>query len=258
MKRLILLMVLMQACIFADDEVPQPAIPSVEYEGHVVDLNEVKLLANATITFKIDARDVQVEGALSQYNNKTLTLQTSTTPVIIEADDAKWTIDVAQNAQRQVKHHCGSKSIYETGKSIELGLSLAEGNVEVLGPIETPSVEGSNLNVELVASRRGRRLIFAPFLEPENGNIIIDAKLLSLEVVQRAKIERIEATKLDGDSYAVRFIERGAAFCHTPKDLELEGCELVSKPNAKQPTHTFKKTKSTCLLTVNGDVIGSF
>ena len=258
MKRLILLMVLMPACIFADDE-PQPVIPNVEYEGHVVDLNEVKLLANATITFKIDASAVQVEGALSQYNNKTLTLQTSTAPVTIEAEDATWTIDVAQNAQRQVKHHCGSKSIYETGKSIELGLSLTEGNVEVLGPIETPSVEGSNLSVSPVASRRGRQLMLASFLNPENGSLIIgETDVILLEVVQRARIERVEVTKLDGDLYAVRFIERGAAFCHTPKDLELEGCELVSKPNAKQPTHTFKKTKSTCQLTINGDVIGSF
>ena len=130
--------------------------------------------------------------------------------------------------------------------------------MEVLGPVEAPSIEGSNLNVDPVASLMGRRLIFAPFLNPENGNIIIDGKLLSLEVVQHAQIERIEATKIKGDLYAVRLVERGVAFCHTPKNLVLDGCELVSMPDAKQPTHTIRKTKSSCILRLSDAVIGQF
>lgn len=259
MKRLLLLVALMPSCIFADDEeMPTRRIPTIEYEGHPVDLEEVRLLANATIVLKLDAASVQVKGALSQFQDNTLTLQTSTSPVIIEADDAVWTVGVAQNPQVHVKHHC-AKSIYEVGKAIELGLSLTEGDVEVLGPVVAPMVQGSNLNMDPEVSQVGRQLVLSAFQTPENGSLIIgDDTILALEVVQRARIERIEAKQIDNDLYAVRLIERGAAFCHTPRALTFEGCELVSGPDAKQPTHTFKKTGIACQLSLNGEVIGSF
>lgn len=258
MKRLLLMFVFLPACIFAEDEAPRAATPIVRYDGQVVDLNEVKLLANAKITLMLRAKQVRVQGALSQYQNGQLSLQTKEMAVTIEADDTTWTVDVVKNAKTQTYHYCGDQSFYLTGQPIEFGLKLIDGDTPVLGPVPTPVYFGGNLDTEPVAQQNGRRLVFEAFERPENGTLVIDEVFFDLLVVQRPSIERIEATRQSDDLHAVRFFGPNAQLCHTPAELQTDGCELVFAPTRHLNSHTFRKTKKTCQLSINGDVVGSF